>query len=107
MKSGMATAYDIDVAKVDSAISEELRTALLNPVKSPEDISPSEKTGIQGQMERLLTSLFPLVYGVSRTLLDSTATLEDCVGRPHQGKICNTRGLALGRTDLNKLPHGF
>ena len=92
-KSGMVTAYDADVVKSDSAVSEELRNALINAVKPLEDIPPRQRDWHPGSDEKVLDlvhpSLFPLVYGVSRILTDSVASLEDCIERCGKGVVCN------------------
>ena len=92
-KSGMVTAYDADVVKSDSAVSEELRNALINAVKPLEDVPPHQRDWHPGSDETVLDlvhpSLFPLVYGVSRILTDSVTSLEDCIERCCEGVVCN------------------
>ncbi len=51
-----SAAYRADVVKSDSAISEELRTALLKSVKSLRDVSSGEQDWHPGQLEGFLTS---------------------------------------------------
>ncbi len=92
-KSGMVTAYDADVVKSDSAVSEELRNALIKSVKPLEDVPPHQKDWHPGSDGKVLDlvhpSLFPLVYGVSRILTDSITSLEDCIERCGEGVVCN------------------
>ncbi|KAF8330212.1 hypothetical protein F5887DRAFT_97981 [Amanita rubescens] len=92
-KSGMVTAYDADVVKSDSAVSEELRNALIKSVKPLEDVPPNQKDWHPGSDGKVLDlvhpSLFPLVYGVSRILTDSITNLEDCIERCGEGIVCN------------------
>ncbi len=92
-KSGMVTAYDADVVKSDSAVSEELRNALIKSVKPLEDVPPHQRDWHPGSDGKVLDlvhpSLFPLVYGVSRILTDSITSLEDCIERCGEGVVCN------------------
>ena len=95
-KSGMVTAYDADVVKSDSAVSEELRNALIKSVKPLEDVPSNQKDWHPGSDGKVLDlvhpSLFPLVYGVSRILTDSITSLEDCIERCGEGVVCNVFG---------------
>lgn len=78
----MVTAFDGDVVKADTVIFEELKTALQQAVQGLEDsIQSGQKDyhpGSDGKVVDLVhPSLFPLVYGRSRILKDTTVGLDD------------------------------
>lgn len=88
---GFTTAFDIGVVKSDTAITEELRNALVLEVAPLENIPDDKKDYHPGSDQKVLDlvhpSLFPLVYGRSRILRDESIGLEDCLGAIGQGEL--------------------
>ncbi|KAF9469543.1 hypothetical protein BDZ94DRAFT_7880 [Collybia nuda] len=84
-KTGSVSVFKGDVVKSDSVIPLVLKDELKHAVAPLEDIPDRHKDWhprSNGQVLDLVhPSLFPLVYGTSRILVDSLTTLTDFVGR--------------------------
>lgn len=89
-ETGAVSVYNGDVVKSDTAVSDSLKAALRQAVTALEDIPVREKDWHPGSDEKVLDlvhpSLFPLVYGRSRILLDSLVGLDDCIQRCGEGE---------------------
>lgn len=76
--------FTIGVNKSDSAVSEELRKALVEAASPLEDVPEDKKDYHPGSDKKVADlvhpSLFPLVYGHTRILRDEVITLENCLG---------------------------
>ncbi|GLB35536.1 putative protein of unknown function (DUF4246) [Lyophyllum shimeji] len=88
-KTGFVTVYNGDVVKSDSAIPDTLKEALRAATALLEQVPDREKDWHPNSDDKVLDlvhpSLFPLVYGRSRILSDSTVGLDDCVKRSGEG----------------------
>ncbi|EIM84073.1 uncharacterized protein STEHIDRAFT_140990 [Stereum hirsutum FP-91666 SS1] len=90
-KHGFVIAFEGDVVKSDSAISPKLKDELKAAVISLENVPDKYKDWHPGSDEKVLDlvhpSLFPLVYGKTRILPDSTCGLDDCIRRCGEGVV--------------------
>lgn len=90
-ETGSVNVYIGDVVKSDGAIPETLREQLRTHASRLEDVPDVRKDYHPGSDGMLLDlvhpSLFPLVYGRSRILPDSLATLENCMDKCGEGVI--------------------
>ncbi|KAJ6027985.1 hypothetical protein N7540_003561 [Penicillium herquei] len=79
--TGMISAFDGDVVKSDTAIPEQLRCALREAVRPLEEIPEDEKDYHPSSDNKVIDlvhpSLYPLVYGRTRILRDTTTNLEN------------------------------
>ncbi|KAI4729148.1 hypothetical protein E4T49_03003 [Aureobasidium sp. EXF-10728] len=79
------------VVKSDSIISGELKEELKKAIAPLEEVPADAKDWHPGSNEQVLDlvhpSLFPLIYGRSRILPDSTMGLEDCIQNSGKGEI--------------------
>ncbi|KAJ5728989.1 uncharacterized protein N7483_003497 [Penicillium malachiteum] len=100
-KDKSTTVFDMGVVKSDTAIPEELRRALVNEVFHLEDVLDEEKDYHPGSDEKVLDlvhpSLFPLVYGRTHILPNTTINLENCLGTVGQGELLPTPEKNEGR----------
>ena len=83
-KHGYVVAYDGDVVKSDTAVSEDVTAALRHAVKILEDVPEKQMDWHPGSDGKVLDlvhpSLFPLVYGRSRVLEQGqTMDLDKCL----------------------------
>ncbi|KAG6837901.1 hypothetical protein H0H93_013054 [Arthromyces matolae] len=82
--------YNGDVVKSDHAIPTALKDALKSAVSSLENVPNHEKDWHPGSDDKVLDlvhpSLYPLVYGKSRILPDTTVGLVDCLTRCGEGE---------------------
>ena len=82
-ETSMTSVFDPGVMKSDNAISNDTKQRLQNAVKLLEDVKESDKDWHPGSGGKVLDlvhpSLFPLVYGYSKILEDSTVDLGDPV----------------------------
>jgi Protein of unknown function (DUF4246) len=89
--TGAVSIYNGDVVKSDSAIPRHLKEALRTAVRPLEDVPKAHvdyHPGSNGTVIDLVhPSLFPLIYGRSRVLEDSTIGLEDCLKMVGKGKV--------------------
>lgn len=78
------------VHKSDTIIPQDLRQALVHAVKPLEDIPEGDKDWHPGSENLVLDlvhpSLYPLVYGQSKILLDGVVTRDDCLRRAGEGE---------------------
>lgn len=90
-KTGAVSVYRGDVVKSDSAIPSELKDELKRAVAPLENVHDRLKDWHPGSNEQVLDlvhpSLFPLVYGKSRILVDSLTTLPSFVERCGEGNV--------------------
>ncbi|KAJ3576459.1 hypothetical protein NP233_g415 [Leucocoprinus birnbaumii] len=90
-KAGCVSVFTADVVKSDTAIPSNLLAALKAAVAPLEDVPKDQQDWHPGSDEQVLDlvhpSLFPLVYGVSRILPDSTTNLDDCISRCGGGEV--------------------
>jgi hypothetical protein len=90
---GSIRAFNGDVYKSDTAVSEETKLALQKAVKVLEDVPESQKDWHPGSDGKVLDlvhpSLFPLVYGISKILPVGApiTSLEDCIKRCGEGNV--------------------
>ena len=79
------------IFKSDTIIPEDLRHALLEAVVPLDDVPERYKDWHPGSNEQVLDlvhpSLFPLVYGQSRILPESTIGIQDCITRCGDGEV--------------------
>ena len=79
------------IYKSDTIVPESLRQALLKAVAPLENVPSKYKDWHPGSDEKVLDlvhpSLFPLVYGQSKILPDSTVDLQNCVSRCGEGHV--------------------
>ncbi|KAI9932099.1 hypothetical protein ASPWEDRAFT_171776 [Aspergillus wentii DTO 134E9] len=89
-ETGIISAFDGEVVKSDTAISEELRHALKEAVRPLEEIPEDQKDYHPSSDDKVVDlvhpSLFPLVYGRSRILKDTVTGLDDFLNRSGQGE---------------------
>ncbi|EIM84066.1 uncharacterized protein STEHIDRAFT_83029 [Stereum hirsutum FP-91666 SS1] len=90
-EQGYVVAFDGDVVKSDSAITDELKEELKAAVVSLEDVPEKYKDWHPGSDEKVLDlvhpSLFPLVYGKTRILPDSICGIDECIRRCGEGVV--------------------
>ncbi|KAF7967158.1 hypothetical protein HWV62_35668 [Athelia sp. TMB] len=90
-ETGVVTAYDGDVVKSDHIVSEELRLALKSAVAPLEQVGAIHQDwhpGSDGMVLDLVhPSLFPVVYGITRILKDSTVGLHQGVELCGKGEV--------------------
>jgi hypothetical protein len=118
--TGAVSVYEADVVKSDIAISTATKLALQKAIRKLEDVPAVYKDWHPGSDEKVLDlvhpSLFPLIYGRSRVLLDTLVPLDDCIEYCGRGKVVNVRlphelkALRNGRLDyregLKRYEHG-
>ena len=79
------------IYKSDTIVPESLQQALLKAVTPLENVPEKHKDWHPGSDEQVLDlvhpSLFPLVYGQSRILPDSTVGIQDCISRCGDGEV--------------------
>ena len=82
------------VWKSDTAVPEELRMELLKAVAPLEDVPDKDKDWHPGSHEQVLDlvhpSIYPLVYGQSKILPDSTCGVDDCMSWIGKGVTLET-----------------
>jgi hypothetical protein len=87
---GLVTAYDGDVVKSDVAVPESLKLALRAAAARLEDVPDEEKDWHPGSNDQVLDlvhpSLFPLLYGKSRIVLDKPLTIDEGISRTGEGE---------------------
>jgi hypothetical protein len=90
-KTGFVSVFYGDAIKSDAAIPADLQAALKATVSPLENIPGSKQDWHPGSDEQVLDlvhpSLFPLVYGLSRILPNSTTNLHDCMKRCGEGEV--------------------
>ena len=86
--------YDAAVIKTDTAVSSDLKAALLAaaaPLKDIPDRLKDWQPGSDGKaLDLIHPSLSPLLYGRSRVLSSGVVELQDCVSRTGKGEITTT-----------------
>ena len=84
-KTAMISVFDSGVVKNDIAVSETLRGQLITAAASLEDVRDLHQDWHPGSDGKVLNlvhpSMYPLVYGRSRILADSTVGVEDCIAK--------------------------
>ncbi len=79
------------IFKSDTIVSEELKRKLQSAISPLENVPDREKDWHPGSEEQVLDlihpSLYPLVYGQTRMLVDETIGLDDCVKRCGDGEV--------------------
>ena len=90
-KTGLVTAYDGDVVKSDAIVPEELRLAFKAAAAPLEQVPAAYRDWHPDSDDLVLDlvhpSLFPVVYGTTRILRDSTVPLDDCVAQCGSGEV--------------------
>lgn len=90
-KTGFTKVHTGDVVKSDTAIPADLQAALKAAIALLEDVPRKEQDWHPGSDEKVLDlvhpSLFPLVYGSSRILTDTTVGIEDCIAFCGRGEV--------------------
>ena len=88
--SNLVEALD-DIFKSDTVVPEDLRQSLLKAVLPLENVPEKHKDWHPGSNQQVLDlvhpSLFPLVYGQSRILPYSIASIQDCIARCGDGVV--------------------
>jgi hypothetical protein len=94
-QTAAVSVFNGDVVKSDTAISQEIRESLKAAVQSLEDIPTTYKDYHPGSDGKVLDlvhpSLFPLVYGKSRVLVDSILGINDCIQSCGNGTVVSIR----------------
>ncbi|THC93468.1 hypothetical protein EYZ11_007053 [Aspergillus tanneri] len=113
-KEGIISAFDGDIVKSDTVISEELKKALKMAVRPLENIPDEQKDYHPGSNKQVVDllhpSLFPLVYGRSRILQDSVVGLDDFLARSGNGEVLavppasTSKRYARYATQVEKIP---
>ncbi|KAG5637121.1 hypothetical protein H0H81_005714 [Sphagnurus paluster] len=89
--TGAISVYNGDVVKSDTAISPLLRDALKAAVAPLENIPPENQDWHPGSDDKVLDlvhpSLFPLIFGRTRTLRDEIIGLHNCIERCGDGEV--------------------
>ena len=89
-KTGAVTSYDGDVVKSDTAVPESLKLALRKTVVPLENVPDDQKDWHPGSNGLLLDlvhpSLFPLVTGVSRVVIDETLGVDEGIAKAGKGE---------------------
>jgi hypothetical protein len=87
---GLVTSYDGDIVKSDVAIPESLKLALRDAAARLEDVPENQKDWHPGSDDQVLDlvhpSLFPLLYGKSRVVVDKLLTVDEGISRTGEGK---------------------
>jgi hypothetical protein len=87
---GLVTSYDGDIVKSDVAIPESLKLALRDAAARLEDIPENEKDWHPGSDDQVLDlvhpSLFPLLYGKTRVVIDKPLTADEGIARTGEGE---------------------
>ncbi|RDW92924.1 DUF4246 domain-containing protein [Aspergillus mulundensis] len=90
-KTGIITAFDPGVVKSDTVIPQDLQQKLRDAVKPLEEVSEEQKDYHPGSGDKVVDlvhpSLFPLVYGRTRVLRDSTIDVANCFSSIGQGTV--------------------
>ncbi|KAF7968069.1 hypothetical protein HWV62_32055 [Athelia sp. TMB] len=90
-KTGLVTAYDGDVVKSDVIVPEELRLALKAAAAPLEQVPAVDRDWHPDSDDLVLDlvhpSLFPVVYGTTRILRNSTVTLDNCLAQCGSGEV--------------------
>ncbi|TFK70995.1 hypothetical protein BDN72DRAFT_794538 [Pluteus cervinus] len=80
-----------DVVKSDTIVPDFLRLALIEAVRPLEDVPPKYQDWHPRSDDKVLDlvhpSLFPLLYGCSRVLLNERTTLDDCIEKCGEGEV--------------------
>ena len=101
-ETGVVTAYDGDVVKSDHIVPDELRRALKSAAASLEQVGPIHQDWHPGSDDLVLDlvhpSLFPVVYGTTRILKDSTVGLEQGVELCGKGEVLPVPPAPLSQT---------
>lgn len=88
---GLVRVFDVGVVKSDTAVSKELQQALKESVNRLENIPEDQKDYHPGSDNKVVNlvnpSLFPVVYGQTRVLANSTIGLDDCVSSVGRGDL--------------------
>jgi hypothetical protein len=88
--TGVVSVYNGDVVKSDSAVPLSIKEALRDAVRPLENIPKQFKDYHPHSDDKVVDlvhpSLFPLVYGRSRILRESTVDLHDCLTRMGNGE---------------------
>lgn len=88
--TGTVTSYDGDVVKSDTAVPESLKFALRAAASTLENVPDDQKDwhpGSNGQLLDLVhPSLFPLVHGRSRVVIDTELGLEEGIASAGRGE---------------------
>nr|WDW19276.1 DUF4246 [Penicillium meliponae] len=86
--------FTIGVEKSDTAISDDLKKALIEAAAPLEDVPEDQKDYHPGSDQKVVDlvhpSLFPLVYEHTRILRDEVITLDNCLGTTGQGEVLPT-----------------
>ncbi|EAW14627.1 uncharacterized protein ACLA_076680 [Aspergillus clavatus NRRL 1] len=90
-ETGQVVAFDVGVVKSDTAVSEELRQALLEAVHPLEDIPEDQKDYHPGSDQQVVDlvhpSLFPVIYGRTRILPDKRIELDSFESAIGEGQV--------------------
>jgi Protein of unknown function (DUF4246) len=93
--SGAVSVFNGDVVKSDTAIPKSLQISLQLAAKPLENVPETFKDYHPGSDNKVVDlvhpSLFPLVYGRSRVLLDGEIGLSDCLQRVGDGNVIPLR----------------
>lgn len=89
-RTRIVTVYDGDVVKSDSIVPYELKVALRSAAAPLENVAPNQQDW-HPQSDGLVLdlvhpSLFPVVYGKTRILLQPSVTLGNCIEQCGNGK---------------------
>ncbi|KAJ3562998.1 hypothetical protein NP233_g9227 [Leucocoprinus birnbaumii] len=108
-KHGFIQVLSGEIFKSDTVIPSELQESLKAAVAPLENVPENERDWHPGSNEQVLDlvhpSLFPLVYGLSRILPNTTTNLDDCIGRCGAGEtvVLDT----LSKEDLSAYSEKF
>lgn len=87
---GVVSVYNGDVLKSDIAVPDSVKEALRAAVKPLENVPEVYKDYHPFSEDKVINlvhpSLYPLIYGRSRALMDGLVELEDCTKKTGMGK---------------------
>lgn len=90
------------IFKSDTIISNDLREALIKATAPLENVPARDKDWRSGSGERILDlvnpSMYPLVYGQSRILVDKLVGLDDCIRRCGEGETLSAPSMKIRGT---------
>lgn len=88
------------IFKSDTIISNDLREALIKAVAPLENVPAQAKDWHPGSREQVLDlvhpSMYPLVYGQSKILVDEVLGLDDCISRCGDGETLSIPSIGTG-----------
>lgn len=94
------------IFKSDTIVSNDLREALIKAVLPLENVPDRDKDWHPGSENQVLDlvhpSMYPLVYGQSKILVDQELGLDDCISRCGNGETLTMPTLEKAKSRIDK-----